>query len=234
MAKLRPEIISFLMKKTDRKEKTIRKNISLLRRKYGKLPINAVAHLYALQNNTSVLTKLTPEEKTSLPNIDIERPIKIMQKGSMHQREKIIEFIKYETTDPFVKAHVIEINKTYTYGCCTATFILCRKFIENMLVDIIKKKYPQNRKENIELYFDTSRSRTKDFSEILSNLGKKAIDFGPDKALLERIVNRANQFKDDANNKAHSWYHIVRSRKEIDDTNFQDIVDMIIKLERGL
>jgi len=235
MSKLKPEIIAFLMKKTHRKEATIRQNVSFLRRKYPKLSINAVAQIYALQNNTNILTKLSPEERISLPNMDIEKSVKVIQKTpDESSKRKIIEFVKYETNDPFVKAHITEINKTYTYGCCTATFILCRKVAENMLIDIIKKKYPQNKRENIELYFDTAKGRTKEFSEILSALAKKASDFGPDKALLERIINRAGQFKDDANNKVHSWYHIVRSRKEIDDTNFQDIIDMIIKLEKGL
>ena len=44
----------------------------------------------------------------------------------------------------------------------------------------------------------------------------------------------ALQFKDDANDKAHSWYHIVKSRKELDDTNFQDIIEMIVRLEKSI
>ena len=99
---------------------------------------------------------------------------------------------------------------------------------------MVKKKYPQNKKENIELYFDTGRGRTRDFSEILSNLRKHSTDFGPDKSLLERILSRADQFKDDANDKTHSWYHIVKSRKELDDTNFQDIIEMIVRLEKSI
>jgi hypothetical protein len=228
---LSPEIIALLRKKTGKQEGTIRKDISLLRRKYGKLPINAVAQLYALQNRTSVLTKLNKTERESLPNVDIEKPSRVVQKGPTRTRKKVLDFVHYETEDPFVEAHITEINKAYTYGCFTATFILCRKVLENLLADIVRKKYPQNRKENIELYFDTARGRTRDFSEILANLRKRSVDFGPDRSLVERMLNRSDQFKDDANNKAHSWYHIVKSRKELDDTHFQDIIDMITKLE---
>jgi hypothetical protein len=230
---LSPEIIALLRTKTGKQEGTIRKDISLLRRKYGKLPINAVAQLYALQNRTSVLTKLNMTERESLPNIDIEKPARVVQKEPRRTKKKVLEFVLYETEDPFVKAHITATNQAYTYGCFTAAFILCRKILENLLTDIVRRKYPQNKKENIELYFDTARGRTRDFSEILANLRKRSVDFGPDKGLVERILNRADQFKDDANDKVHSWYHIVKSGNELDDTHFQDIIDMITRLEKG-
>lgn len=231
---LNPEIIASLRNKTGKEESTIRKDISLLRRKYGKLPINAVAQIYALENGTSVLTKLSKSERESLPNVEIERPVKVVRKDKKSRKKMILQFVHYESENPFVNAHIMEVNKAYTYGCFTAAFILCRKILENLLADIAREKYPQNKKENIELYFDTGRGRTRDFSEILSNLRKHSNDFGPDKSLLERILSRADQFKDDANDKAHSWYHIVKSRKELDDTNFQDIIEMIVRLEKSI
>ena len=232
---LDPEIINRLKEKTGLSKTTIRKDISILRRNYGGLPINAVAQIYARTRRTSVLTKLTDEEKALLPNIDIDKPAKIPQKMRGFRRKKrIINFIKYDTDDPFIKSHIIETNKAYTFGCYTAAFILCRKIVENLLTDIVRHKYPPNKKENVELYYDTGRRRTKDFSEIISNLRARSNDFGPDRTLLERMLNRADQFKDDANNKTHSWYHIVRNKKELDDTQFEDIINMIIKIEENL
>lgn len=233
--KLDKEILSILVRKTGRAEKTIRNDISSLRGKFGSLPINTVAQIYALQNGGSIRGKLTKEEKKSLPNLDIVKPMKIVQKNPKGKKAKnIVKFINYETTDRFIKAHIIEVNKAYTFSCYTAAFILCRKILENLLTDIIKKKFPQNKKENIELYFDISKGRTKDFSDIITNLRKHSKEFGPDKNLVERILNRANQFKDDANNKTHSWYHVVRIRKELDDTHVQDIIDMIVTLEKNM
>jgi len=233
--KLNPEIIKKIKQKTGLEESTIRKNISLLGRKYSRLSANARAQIYALENGTSVRQKLTPEEKDSLPHLEIEKPIKITRTDSKkRKKKKISEFVKYETSKPFIKAHIIETNKACSAGCYTATFILCRKILENLLTDIIRKKFPQNKKPNVELHFDTAKGRTRDFSEILGNLRKKAKNFGPDKSLLLRILNRANTFRDDANNKTHSWYHIVRSKQELEDAHFQDIIDMIKDLEDNL
>jgi len=227
---LDPEILNRLHKLTTLTEGTIRKEISVLRQKYASLPINTVAQIFAVQRGFSVAQKLSKEERAALPNLEISKPLGIERIKKKSKR--VIEFVKYETTNRFIAGHVTETNKAYTSGCYTAAFILCRKIIENLLTDIIRRKYPSNKKQNVEIYFDTCKGRTRDFSEILKNLRKRSKDFGPDKVLLERIIQQSDQFRNDANNKAHSWYHLVRNKKELDDTNFQDIIDMIVLLER--
>lgn len=232
--KLEKKILEKLMKKTGRKEKTIRKDLAILRSNFSGLPINSVAQIYAKKNNTTIHTLLTSEEKNKVPNLEFEKPIKIKQSiPSKKTEKKIIQYLKYDTTDTFIKAHIDEINKAYTFHCYTAAFILCRKIIENLLTDIIRKKYPKMDKSHLEIYFDTSQGRTKDFS-IIKNLRQRSLEFGPDRTLLERLLNKASQFKDDANDKTHSWYHIVRNSKELDEKNVQDIINMIKTLETNI
>ncbi len=229
---LDPEIVSYLSEKTGRTEGTVKKDIYSLRRTHGRLPVNVVAQLYAIKTGHSVFQKLTKDEKAALPIVEVEKPIRISQKGkSTHSKKRIVQFVSYETDDTFIAEHILETNKAYTFGCYTAAFILCRKIIENLLTDIIRKKYPYPKKEAVELFFDTSRGRTRDFGEILANLRNRAADFGPDKILLERVLNMSDKFRDDANNKAHSWYHIVR-KPELDATSVQDILQMMGRLDK--
>ena len=228
---LSPEIIEYLADKLGKTPGTVKKDIYTMRRTHGRLPVNVVAQMYAVKNHQTVLGKLTKSEKAVIPIMEIEPPVRIPQspKGSRKKR-MIANFVQYDTTDPFVRDHILETNKAYTAGCYTAAFILCRKIIENLLTDIIRKKYQYPKREAIELFFDTSRGRTRDFSEILTNLRNHAADFGPEKTLLERALNLSEKFKDDANNKAHSWYHIVR-KPELDATSVQDILRMISRLD---
>ncbi|HLI46033.1 MAG TPA: hypothetical protein VKU94_02455 [Geobacterales bacterium] len=231
---LNPEILKILRKKLKRSENTIRKDISLLRRDFGGLPINTVAQIYAHKHKTSVISKLTDDERSKLPNFEVEKPIKLIQKSRGKYKGKQLKLlVTFKSTDSFIQAHIDEVNRCYTYHCYTAAFILCRKIIENMLINIIRKKYPQNSQANVEIYFDTSRRRIKDFSEIISNL-KKTSDFGVDQKLLERVLSQADQFKDDANDKTHSLFHIVKNPKELEDKNVQDIIEMLIRLEKNI
>ncbi|NWG37052.1 hypothetical protein [Nitrososphaera sp.] len=224
-----------MVKKTGKKEKSVRNGLAKLHQRYSSLTMNQVAQVYALERGLSVRSKLTPEEKKTFPHLDIQKPTTIIKKtASNDKKRQVKQFIKYDTVDPFIRAHIDEVNKCYTFGAYTAAFILCRKIIENLLTDIIRKKFPQNTLANIELYFDTSRRRTRDFSEILKNLRTRANDFGAEKTLLERILTKADVFKDDANDKAHSWYHIVKRPKELEDAEVQSIIDMISTLEKKI
>ncbi len=95
----------------------------------------------------------------------------------------------------------------------------------------LKAKYPPTTKDNKELYYDTAKGRFKDFSVILSNLQSKKDDFVLNKSIVERLASRANKLKDDANDKTHSWFHLVKSKQEIDDLDTQSIIELIKKLQ---
>jgi len=86
----------------------------------------------------------------------------------------------------------------------------------------------------LEIYYDVDQRRTKDFSVILKNFNKKSFSFAPDDTLVKRIVTLCKEFKDDANDKTHSWYHLVSKKKELDDKNPQYILDLIEQLGKNL
>ena len=212
---------------------TIKKDISLLRNEYPLCTANARAQIYALRNKTSVWQLLSPKDKASLPN-----PMPVASThGSVsagvreRKKERILHFVKYDTPEKFRLAHIEEANRAYTYKCYTAVFILCRKIMENLVADILRTKFPPTTKENKELYFDIAKGRTRDFKELLINLKSKKTSFEMDKKLVERLLAKVEPFKDDADQKAHSWYHIVKTKKEIDDMEVQTIFDLIHELE---
>lgn len=171
---------------------------------------------------TSALNRFTPT-----PNSQPQSTKSIKQP----KRKKILEVVEYETADHFIKGHIQELNKAYTHGCYTAVYILARKIIENLIIDILRKKFPEKNKENKELYFNTAQGRFKDFSEILKNLYDKRGEFGSESKGVERLYSLARKLKDDANDKTHSWYHLVEQKSEIDSLNLKQVIEIIKKLE---
>lgn len=158
--------------------------------------------------------------------------VSVKQQKIQKTKKKIIQIVDYETDDPFIKGHIDEMNLAYTYNCYTSVFILARKIIENLLIDILRKKYPESIRENKELYFDIPKSRFKDFEEILKNLRNKKNDFGTENKAVEKLCNDAKKLKDDANDKTHSWYHLVTKKKEIDDLDLRKIMELIKRMEK--
>lgn len=213
-------------------ESTIRPAISKIARK-DSLSLNAAAGVFAQKHGESLPRRfLKSEGKERIVEI---RPEKISRPPSRARTERpIIQFARYETTDRFLKAHVDEINKTYTYSCYTATFILCRKVLENLIVHhILRKKYPTKSQQHRQKYYDPSRGKLLDFNVLLSNLRDSAPDFNSEKPLVERICQLSDGFKELSNDMAHSRYHIAR-KKELDEKGYQEILDQIAELEKNI
>jgi len=230
---LDPRILELLKKKLSEKvsERTIRPAISRIRRKNPSLTLNAAAEVFASKYNESVQKYFNERDRDTFKTTKIE---KVSIKTSRPRgRREIIEIAKYDTNDKLLKAHLEEINKTYTFGCYTATFILCRKVLENLIIHhILRKKYPTKSQHHREKYFDFARNGFLGFSILLSNLRASAKDF-PDRKLVERICDLAEGFKDEADDMTHSLYHIA-TKKEIDERNFQQILDLIAELEKSI
>ncbi len=232
--KLDDKILKFLKKKTGKTIPTIRNDISKLRRDFSGAPINSVAHIYARQHDTSVLAKLTLEEKEKVPNVEIPKPRKIKTKTNQ-KKGKLTQIIKFPSSNKFIKGHIDETNRAYSSKCYTAAYILIRKILENLIIDIIRQKFPpKKKKENLEMYYDLNQKRSKDFSAILKNFEKESSKFAPDDVLIKRIVKLCKEFKDDANDKTHSWYHLVSKKKELDDKDPQYILDLIEQLGKNV
>ena len=164
------------------------------------------------------------------------RQVRIVSSGNGKKTSsavvKIIEIVKYDTTEHFIKGHIDELNRAYTFKCYTSVFILARKIVENLIIDILKKKFPEKVKTNKELYFDIGQSRLKDFEDILKSLRSKKNNFGSENKAVERLCDLAAKLKENANNKTHSWYHLVEKKKEIDDLNLNANFELIKKLEQ--
>jgi len=232
--KLDPRILKRLIEKTKGRisEHSIRPALSRIRKEYPFLTLNAAGEIFAEKYDFSVFKYLNDKDRESLRAVEmkkIEIPIK---KG--RQTKKLIRIANYETDDRLLRAHLDEINKSYTHSCYTATFILCRKVLENLIIHhIMRKKYPRRTKEHRSKYFDFNRNRPLDFDKLLGNLRASSNDFLPDKKLVERICQLAEGFKETANEMTHSLYHIA-NKKEIDNKNFQHMLDLIRTLEGSL
>lgn len=113
------------------------------------------------------------------------------------------EFIEVtRLPDDFYKRLVDEINRIYTNRLPMSLSILIRKLLENLIIDILRKKYST---QVMSLYYDTSRGRFHDFSVLPKNLDSRKGEFqyitqNLDKSLIQKI----NQYRETGNSGAHS------------------------------
>jgi hypothetical protein len=225
--RLSPEVLDFLHKRLEKSVTTVRSDISRLKRGYPQATLNAIAQIYAEQHGESVRRLINKEDKLTIPHVKIEPAPSLKSKKRITPSERLKEIIRFDTADHFLKKHIAEINRAYTKHCYTCVFVLTRKVLENLIIGILKAKYPIDR----QLYFDIPRARNQDFSVVLDNLFKKRNDFDYDrKEAIERLHQKLKPFKNDANDKVHSLYHIVEAPKEIDDWNLDTITALITRI----
>lgn len=225
MAKLKPIILKRLIDKTGMEESSIRSALSRKREEYPYLTLNACAQLFARERNFSVTRHLDPEDRQALSNLETKKITVPITQRKKHD-EIIVKIAVFETEDTLLEKHIDEINRACTHKCYTATFVLCRKVLENLILQILQKKYPDRTEDHRAKYLNLKNGRIVDFGVLLKNLRDSANDFIPKKKLVERICQLSEGFKDDANDMTHSLYHIA-SKKEIDENNFQYILDLI-------
>jgi len=233
-SKLKPEVLELLIKFSGLKKSTLRSRITRIKSKHPGLTSNAAAHVIAQSYDKSLLQKLDEEDKISLRGYTNTQTIyskfydKHQEVKNRKKKNEEKSIINYQSDDYFIKEHIKETNRAYNAKCYTSVFILVRKIIENLVVSIIKKKFSKEP----ELVLNTSTNRNLDFSVILKNLYEKRTQFSHDgKGAIERLNQLVKPFKDDANAKAHSWFHIVKSPKEIDDWQLDTIIELVKKLE---
>lgn len=233
-SKLNPEILELLHGRTGKAISTLRSEISRIRQKHPTLTRNAAAHLIAQENNNSVLQKLDLQDRESLkgiqrlPKVNASTDTRPPKRGKTSS-EKTKPIINYESEDYFVKEHIRELSRAYHSKCYTAVFILFRKVIENLIIDILKAKFPSS----YNLVYNTALHRYHDFSVVLENLYSERNAFTHDgKKAIERLSQLIEPFKKDANDKTHSWFHIVTSPSEVDNSHLEPIIELVKILQK--
>lgn len=237
--KLKPKILQRLVAKIGNSEGAIRVRLSEIRRRSPYITLNAAAQLYASRHGFNIMQMLDEEDRASIPiasqvpAVNIATIIKKSKRSNRLKHPVII--LNYQTSDSFGKKHIEEANRSYNCACYTATFILCRKTFENLIInEILVKKYPEKKKENRELYYNTSQKRFRDFSEVNDNLYKRRNEFPPTCIKpIERLHTKLKVFMRDANDYTHSWYHIC-TKKEFDEIGIQEIADLIARISASI
>jgi hypothetical protein len=114
-------------------------------------------------------------------------------------------FLDLKINDPFYDKLIDEINRSVQFELPNAGLVLSRKLVENLLIDVLRKKYGVRR---LSLYYDKRKKRYVDLSVLIINLEKRKKDFRPDEKLLEEALSLSKKLKEVANSSAHSIFSV--------------------------
>lgn len=137
--------------------------------------------------------------------------------------------ISYTFDDYFLNEIVKDINGTYKASYFTASLFLLRKLFENCLLILLENKFPRTIPGNLDLYYDVSKGRNRDFSELIQAIRNKSNELGM-RDEVDRLLNRIGHLKDITNPIVHKLVY-KGSIKEIKEIHITEILELLKKID---
>jgi hypothetical protein len=111
--------------------------------------------------------------------------------------------------------------------------LLGRKLLENLVIEILRIRYPPNKQGNLEMYYNARDGKFHDFTILLKNLEERKDDFGIDKDIITEFISLVKPFRPRANANAHSMV-IVSDEDEVLKWNIPKMAALLLKLWNNL
>ncbi|MCL5099638.1 MAG: hypothetical protein M1158_00760 [Candidatus Marsarchaeota archaeon] len=141
-------------------------------------------------------------------------------------------FIMMDLGEPLYENLKNEINKAYSYSLFTSALMLSRKLVENLLIDILRKKYPVAI-NGLDVYYITNKRRFKDFSVLIDELETRKANFAPDVPVVEVILTLIKPIRETSNSGAHSLT-FYSNKNEVDALKIPELIERLIYLNNRL
>jgi len=123
-----------------------------------------------------------------------------------------------------------EINMCYEHNHPNATFFLARKLIENLILDILMKKFPNNSN----LWWSSSGYHL-NLSPLIKNLNTNRKQFKPNaKSYIKKFDDLVDDFRNETNNSAHNLHDYLSDRSELEKFKIKDMVQLLINIYKNI
>lgn len=158
-------------------------------------------------------------------------PVPAGSKGTTAAPEIFIE-IGGKYPENFYDQLQDEINICYEHNHPNAAFFLCRKMIENLVFNILEKKFSSR----IDLWYDQKKKMRHGFGVLVKNLYDERNSFGKPniKGYIEKFNADVGKFRKEANTKAHNVFEYLSDKKELNHFKIKDLAQLLIKIYNNI
>ena len=102
--------------------------------------------------------------------------------------------------DDFYRQLINLINECYSKEIYSAVPIFCRKLLESLIIDILKKKYGTT---DINIFFNRNNGQYYGFNKLLKEFKDRLKDFKIDMDLDTNFIRSISEFRDKGNINVH-------------------------------
>jgi len=124
-----------------------------------------------------------------------------------------------------------ELNRAYIHRLPNATLLLARKMIENLLYNILRKRFGTEKED---VWWDEKNKRILGFGPMVQNLRSCKKDFKHDEASINKFLDLVGPFLTEANKNAHYVMEYLDNIEQIDKLKIEDMVDLLLTVRENL
>lgn len=160
------------------------------------------------------------------------RTISAQNKQGIHEIPRTINndlLVSIEFEEYFFKIITQELNGVYRAGFYNSTLLLSRKLFENLLIKLLEHKYPRNVDGNLNLYFDDSQNRYRDFSVLIKVLRDRNTDFNDGYPTIQRFLTKIEKLTEISNPTTHKLTYNA-SRDDVISLEIEELLELYKKI----
>lgn len=100
---------------------------------------------------------------------------------------------------------------------------------ENLLIKLLEHKYPRNVDGNLNLYFDDSQTRYRDFSVLIKVLRDRNTDFNDGYSTIQRFLTKIEKLTEISNPTTHKLTYNA-SRDDVISLEIEELLELYKKI----
>ncbi len=156
---------------------------------------------------------------------------KIPKVSIVPPRPKILLDFRNRYPEGFYSKLESEVNRAYTYGLPNATLLLARKMVENLLYNVLRKKFGTKREE---IWWDEKNKRPLGLGPMVGSLKNCKKDFKHDEVSVDKFLKLVGPFISEANKKAHYIMEYLDHVEQLDKFKIDDMIDLLLRIREHL
>ncbi|WP_340818676.1 hypothetical protein [Methanolobus sp. WCC4] len=182
-----------------------------------------------VREQISILKDAVP--RTGDFSFEMEKFVKInpIHRQPSNAISKHAKLVDAEFNDEHYVLMKNEINSTFKRGSLFAAFVLSRELIRNLLLDMIRLRFPPSLPEYLYLYYDMQNNCHKEIRALIGVIDEKKDDFDLNPDALEHLIEMIDVFEPKTRPSSHSFL-TVPTREHLEEYKIEEIVDLLIDI----
>ncbi|MEZ5333827.1 MAG: hypothetical protein R2741_00565 [Methanolobus sp.] len=153
-------------------------------------------------------------------------PISSQSSASIVKQDHLVDVEFFEDHYNSIKT---EINISFKRGNTISAFMLSRELIRNLLLDLIRIRFPPASAENVNLYYDLKNNTHREVRVLTGVIRRQKDDFDLNPEALDHLANMIDVMEPKTRPGSHSFFTVI-TRENLEHYRINEIAELLVEM----